>query len=174
MEKPPPWRVDGFVTAAGNRVVQNWYWDEIGLEERDAIRDRMAHLANLKKELWKEPYFEWFGDIGEVKKRVTGGALRVYGYFSDDRGSFVFLYGVVKKKTKDSEGIEKARTRLKRIKNGQGGEHEFDFEEKPATEDSEGTQSSGADGSLESIGGDRVSNPSDEGYTGDDTGGSSS
>ena len=69
MEKPL-WKIEGFITAAGNPVVQSWYWDEIGIEERDAIRDRMKYLVNVKKNLWMEPRFKWFGDIGEVRKSL--------------------------------------------------------------------------------------------------------
>ena len=129
MEKPL-WRIEGFVTAAGNPVVQSWYWDEIGIEERDAIRDRMRYLVYVKRHLWMEPRFKWFGDIGEVRKNVSTGALRVYGYFTEDLSVFVFLLGVVKKTSKDREGVDAARTRLKRLKNGNGDTHEFDFEER--------------------------------------------
>jgi hypothetical protein len=45
------WKIEGFVTAAGNPVVQNWFWDEIGEEERDALRDRMNHLTMVEKRL---------------------------------------------------------------------------------------------------------------------------
>jgi hypothetical protein len=157
MEKPL-WRIEGFVTAAGNRVVQKWYWDEIGIEERDALRDRMSHLANAPKHLWKEPLFEWFGDIGEVKKRVSSGALRVYGFFPDESNTFVFLLGVVKKKTKDREGMELARTRLKRLKSGEGDTHEFDFEERASPEDSPGQEGQNPIGSVEPFGGYRFPN----------------
>jgi len=88
------------------------------IEERDAIRDRMKYLVNVKKNLWMEPRFKWFGDIGEVRKSVSAGALRVYGYFPDGLPVFVFLLGVVKKTTKDHVGVDVARTRLKRLKNG--------------------------------------------------------
>ena len=77
-----------------------------------------------------EPRFKWFGDIGEVRKNVSTGALRVYGYFPEDLSVFVFLLGVVKKTSKDREGVDAARTRLKRLKNGNGDTHEFDFEER--------------------------------------------
>src|ERR1039458_6580238 len=110
----PLWRIDGFVTAAGNRVVQEWFWDELQVEGGDALRDRMNYPTNVGKNLWQPPYFDWFGDIGEVRKHISSGALRVYGFFSEEPHLFVFLHGVVKKKTKDREGIDLARLRLKR------------------------------------------------------------
>jgi phage-related protein len=152
------WRIEGFVTAAGNPVVQSWYWDEIGIEERDALRVRMNYLTSIEKHLWKEPLFEWFGDIGEVKKRVSTGALRVYGYFPDDSNTFVFLFGVVKKKTKDREGTELARKRLKRLKNGEGETHEFNFEERTSPANSAGQESQSSTGGIQPFGGHRLPN----------------
>jgi len=146
------WKIEGFVTAAGNPVVQEWYWDEIGIEVRDALRDRMNYLTTVEKHLWKKPLFEWFGDIGEVKKRVSTGALRVYGYFPDDSNTFVFLHGVVKNKTKDHEGTDLAKMRLKRLKNGEGSTHEFNFEERASSEDSTGQKDQGPTGGIKSIG----------------------
>jgi phage-related protein len=152
------WRIEGFVTAAGSPVVQKWFWNEIGIEERDALRDRMNHLTMVEKHLWKEPLFEWFGDIGEVKKRVSTGALRVYGYYPDDSNTFVFLLGVVKKRTKDREGMELARKRLKRLKNREGSTHEFNFEERTSSEDSAEQEDQGSTGGIKSLGGYRFPN----------------
>ena len=152
------WRIEGFVKAAGNRVVQSWYWDEIGIEERDALRDRMGHLTMVEKHLWNGESFKWFGDIGEVRKRVSTGALRVYGYFPDDSNTFVFLFGVVKKKTKDREGTELARKRLKRLKNGEGDTHEFNFEERTSPADSAGQEDQNSTGGIKSIRGYRFPN----------------
>lgn len=157
MEKPL-WKIEGFITAAGNPVVQSWYWDEIGIEERDAIRDRMKYLVNVKKSLWMEPRFKWFGDIGEVRKSVSAGALRVYGYFPDGLPVFVFLLGVVKKTTKDHVGVDVARTRLKRLKNGEGDTHEFNFEERTSPEDSTGQAGQSPIGSVKPFGGYRFPN----------------
>lgn len=157
MEKPL-WKIEGFVTAARNAVVQSWYWDEIGIEERDAIRDRMGYLVYVKKNLWMEPRFKWFGDIGEVRKSVSTGALRVYGYFPDGPPVFVFLLGVVKKKTKDRDGVNSARTRLNRLKNGQGDTHEFNFEERTPPEDSTGQAGESPIGSVKPFGGDSFPN----------------
>ncbi|MHB1700944.1 MAG: hypothetical protein ACYCSN_12595 [Acidobacteriaceae bacterium] len=125
----PLWTFEGFVTDALNQVVQDWYWDELTIDERDLIRDRIAHLENVKGHLWKEPYFEDFGDIGEIKKKSTPrGALRIYGV---RRGNiFLMLNGVLKKTKKDSIGTELARKRLKRLMNGQGSTHGFNFKEK--------------------------------------------
>src|SRR5579863_4437192 len=119
MEKSP-WKLEFFVTAAGTKIVQKWFWNETTLEERDALRDRANYLVNLEKNLWPEPYFKWFGDIGEIRGRVSTGALRAYGYFDEDRRSFVVLNGVVKKSNKDKEGVELARTRLRRLRSKEG------------------------------------------------------
>jgi hypothetical protein len=115
----PLWKIEGFETAAGNRVVEDWFWDDIDEDERDALRDRMGYLTITPRHLWKEPRFKWFGD------------MRVYGFFPAERPDrFVFLHGVIKKANKDLEGIAVARTRLKRLSRGEGRTHEFDFEKR--------------------------------------------
>jgi phage-related protein len=154
----PLWRIEGFVTAAGNSVVQKWFWDEIGVEVRDALRDRMNYLMAVEKHPWMEPGFKWFRDIGEVRKRVSTGALRVYGYFPDDSNTFVFLHGVVKQKTKDREGVETARKRLKRLKNGEGSTHEFNFKERTPSADSTGQEDQSSIGGIKSFGGNSLPN----------------
>jgi hypothetical protein len=128
----PLWTFDGYETDAGKAVVQRWYWDALNIDERDDIRLRTSLLADLQKNLWKEPHFKSFGDIGEYRQSVQGGALRIYGYFPVERPTvFVFLLGTVKKSKKDAEGIDTARLRLKRLKQGIGRTHEFEFEEEP-------------------------------------------
>jgi hypothetical protein len=133
----PLWTFEGYVTNAGNRVVQKWYWKGIEIDDRDDVRIRTSFLGGLQRNLWKEPHFKWFGDIGEYRQTTPVGALRIYGYFPEERPAvFVFLCGVVKKSKKDNEGIDTARLRLKRLKQGIGGTHEFQFEEEPAGKDS--------------------------------------
>lgn len=125
----PLWTFEGFVTEALNEKVQKWYWEELTVDERDLIRDRIGHLENLKGHLWKEPYYEDFGDIGEIKKKSTPrGALRIYGVKQGN--TFVMLCGILKKSKKDTIGTELARARLKRLINKQGSTHEFNFKEK--------------------------------------------
>ena len=127
----PLWSFEGFVTEALNRVVQGWYWDDIGIDERDDIRDRVNHLGNVERHLWKEPHFKFLGEIGEIRKKRPNGALRIYGYFSNPH-VFVFLNGTLKKTNHDKQGMDTALMRLKKLKQGTGTTHEFDFEEKPA------------------------------------------
>jgi hypothetical protein len=134
----PLWMFEGFITAAGNRVVEDWYWDEIVQDDRESIRDIANYLANYKKTLWVEPRFKNFGDIGEIRKKTDHGALRVYGEFHDLRAAFVFLNGELKKTTKDKQGIEKARLRSKRLRRGEGTTHEFNFEKRFGGEASQG------------------------------------
>jgi hypothetical protein len=131
----PLWTFEGFETDAGNQVVQEWYWSDIGIDQRDDIRTRVAYIENVEQNLWKEPHFKFFGDIGEIRKRTPVGALRVYGYFPADRPHvFVILNGDLKKSDKDRQGVETARLRLKKLQQGRGRTHGFDFDEKPANE----------------------------------------
>jgi hypothetical protein len=131
----PHWTFEGFVTDAGNRVVQQWFWGDIGSDERDDIRTRIGYIENIERNLWKEPHFKSFGDIGEIRKKTPGGALRIYGYFPKERPHvFVFLYGDMKKSDKDKQGVETARLRLKKLQQGRGTTHGFDFEEESVGE----------------------------------------
>jgi hypothetical protein len=70
----------------------------------------------------------------------------------------VFLLGVVKKKTKDREGTKLAKMRLKRLKNGEGNTHEFNFAERTSSEDSAGQEGQGSVGGIKSFGGNRLPN----------------
>jgi len=45
----PLWTFEGFRTDGGNSVVQKWYWDELTIDERDDIRDRIAYLGMIEK-----------------------------------------------------------------------------------------------------------------------------
>jgi hypothetical protein len=147
----PPWKFEGFVTAAGNRLVQKWFWDDADDDERDALRDRANYLSNLKKALWQEPAFKWFGTYGEIRKNVPRGALRVYGTFAEERDAFVFLHGHVKNLKKDPQGMDTAEKRLKRLGNGEGSTHGFNFEDKPVEEGAEGEGCEDETSGIESI-----------------------
>jgi hypothetical protein len=133
------WVFEGFVTEAGSRVVEDWYWDDIAGDDRESIRDIANYLANYKKSLWVEPRFKNLGDLGEIRKKTDHGALRVYGEFHEPRAAFVFLNGELKKTTKDKQGIEKARLRSKKLKQGKGTTHGFDFEKRFTGEIAAGT-----------------------------------
>lgn len=146
----PPWKIEGFVTPAENRAVQEWYWDEAGEEGRRAIRTRMRYLENLHRTLWKGSEFKWLGDIGEVRKRISTGALRVYGFFPDD-SRFVFLLGNIKKKDNDQDALKTARKRKKQLLNGEGSTHEFDFSERTTEGTSEGSPFQSGNGGGEFI-----------------------
>src|SRR6185437_11264802 len=121
----PLWTFEGFVTAAGNRVVQDWYWNDIGDDDRDNIQDRVRYLENVPHHLWKEPYYENLGDFGEIKKKTPRGALRIYGLQKGYR--FVFLHGVLKKTTNDKQGKATASGRLQKLKQKDGSTHVFKF-----------------------------------------------
>jgi len=153
----PPWKFEGFVTAAENQVVQDWFWDEANDDERDALRDRVGYLANLKKTLWQEPHFKWFGTYGEIRKSVPRGALRAYGFFDEARDTFVLLHAHVKNVKRDSQGMDVAERRLRRLQNGEGSTHGFDFEDKSASANSQGKEGESATGGIELVRGDCVS-----------------
>ena len=65
----------------------------------------------------------------------------MYGYFpSGERHSFVFLLGLYKSADNDRKGKNIAKARLKLLRQGKGNTHEFDFEERITSEDSQGAQ----------------------------------
>jgi hypothetical protein len=165
MEKPPLWTFEGFVTPAGNRIVDDWFHDELGEDERDLIRDRIYYLKDVERHLWRRPGFDKLdGDLNEIRKDVPGGGtIRIYGYFpSGKRHSFVLLEGRYKDKKNDKAGKRIAEDRLKQIKQGMGSTHGFNFEERTLKKDSQGTQGTVTPSQLESIGGDCVPDQGDK------------
>jgi hypothetical protein len=126
------WKFRGYTTAAGNRVVQDWYYDELDEDDRDLIRYRINHLANIERHLWKEPGFKYLDkDLSEIRRQSSAGALRLYGNFPEDRHTFTLLHGVYKQASNDKIGKGIALARLKLLRQKIGTTHEFDFEEKP-------------------------------------------
>ena len=124
------WTFEGFRTANGNGVVQEWFWGEIDDEGRDAIRDRVTYLALLERHLWKEPHFKRLdSDLGEIRTKTSRGALRVYGFFRIAH-HFLFLSANYKSVNNDRVGKNAAKDRLKRFRQGLGDFHEFDFEDR--------------------------------------------
>ena len=136
----PLWKIEGFVaTAAGNPRVQEWFDDEISETDRNALKRPDAVPCGRSSGLYGKSRISSGSvrlGIGEVKVRVPTGAMRVYGDLPDDTNRFVFLCGVIKKKTKDRDGIDTALLRLKSLKKGEGKTYEFDFSERDAAQDS--------------------------------------
>lgn len=148
------WTFEGYATPAGNHPVQDWYHKELGEDERDLLRDRINHLKDVERHLWKRPGFDKLdGELNEIRKDVPGnGTIRIYGYFHPEkRRCFVLLEGKYKNKGNDRAGKRTALDRLKLIKQGKGTTHEFDFAERPAEKDSKGTESKNADDRVEPI-----------------------
>lgn len=147
------WTFEGFETEAGNRLVDEWFHEELSVDERDLIRDRINYLANVERHLWKRPGFDKLEDeLHEIRKNCPGGTIRIYGYFpSGQRHRFVLLFGHYKTKNNDRLGKKAASDRLKLLKQGKGCTHEFDFEERTSGEDSAGEKGPGGSGSLESL-----------------------
>ena len=125
------WTFRGYTTDAGNQIVQEWF-DSLLLEDRELLRDRINYLSNIERHLWIRPSFDKLDDdLNEVRR----GSIRIYGYFPSDRHVFVFLNGVHKDTSNDRSGKSVALKRLKLLRRGIGGTHEFDFEEKLDQED---------------------------------------
>jgi hypothetical protein len=68
MDKPPLWTFRGYMTEAGNSLVQEWFYGELSIDERDLIRDRVNHLKYLERHLWRRPAFDKLeDDLNEVR-----------------------------------------------------------------------------------------------------------
>lgn len=114
----------------GVLIVQEWYWQDLTVEDRDHIRDRVSKLENLERAAWRRPGFDQLNDgLCEIRKTTPSGIIRIYGYFPSERYHFVLLYGHYKKVDNDRKGKRIAVTRLKLLKQKTGGRHEFEFEE---------------------------------------------
>ncbi len=125
------WTFDGFVTDAGTAIVQEWYWQDLTLDDRDYIRDRISKLENVERTAWRRPGFDKLDDdLCEIQKTTPSGVIRIYGYFPPERHHFILLYGHYKKATNDKKGKRIALGRLKLLKQKIGGIHEFKFEER--------------------------------------------
>jgi hypothetical protein len=122
----PLWTFEGYVSDSGNRIVQDWFDDELDEDGRDAVRDRIRYLGFVDRHQWKEPHFKHFkSDFGEIRKKTPEGGLRIYGHFRGPR-TFMFLNGVLKKTNDDKRGKRTAESRFKQFKQGKGGYHEFE------------------------------------------------
>jgi hypothetical protein len=142
MKKSSLWTFEGFVTPAGNRLVDDWFHNQLSEDDRDFVRDRINYLKDIERHLWKRPGFDKLdGELNEIRKDIPGnGTIRIYGYFPPGkRHCFVLLEGRYKGKKNDKSGKRIAEDRLKQIKKGEGNTHEFDFEERVSAEDSKGT-----------------------------------
>lgn len=126
------WAFCGYVTPAGNREVQEWFWaqDE---EVRDEIVDVLTYLQKLPRHLWRLPEFDAFDpDISEIRIKVgsVNRLYRIYGTFwpVGERYHYTFLLAKNKKVNKDKRGETEARNRLKRLRSGEAVVHIINFE----------------------------------------------
>jgi putative component of toxin-antitoxin plasmid stabilization module len=130
------WTFRGYVTDAGAKVVQRWFFDILDIDERDLIRDRVNRLKDIERHLWVKPGFAPVGEgLFEIRRDTQAGWLRIYGFFPADRHHFVVLAGNDKQAKNDKTGKNLAKQRWKLLKQGIGGTHGFDFEEEFSTED---------------------------------------
>jgi hypothetical protein len=154
------WIFEGYETDARNHPVQDWYFSALSVDERDLIRDRVNHLKEVERHLWQLPSFGPAGDsLWEIRRDTASGWIRMYGIFHlSKRHCFVFLNGNDKNARNDKKGKDVARERLKLLKRGIGGTHEFEFEERILREDSKGSKDKGSIGSIKPLGGYRFPN----------------
>ena len=55
------WTFYGFVSAAQNRLVQDWF-DGLSLEVRDELKDILAYLQKTSNSQWGKPEFAPLGE----------------------------------------------------------------------------------------------------------------
>jgi hypothetical protein len=133
------WKFFGYETAAGGRLVQEWF-DGLLAEEKDEARDTLGYLQTLPLRLWSLPEYEPLGDgLSEIRFKVNSLKIiyRIYGFFwppspesSDGKKrhpSYSLLLGKPKKVKNDRDGVKEAR-RLKRlIERKEANVHAFKF-----------------------------------------------
>ncbi len=138
----PLWEFEGYTSPAGNNPVQDWYHDELSEDERDLIRDRINHLKDIERHLWRRPGFDKLeGELNEIRKDTPDGTIRIYGNFHPEkRHCFVLLEGRYKDKKNDKAGKAIAQERLKLLKQRKGRTHEFNFEERSTPQNPPGQE----------------------------------
>jgi len=78
MERPPLWTFRGYTTEAGNRLVQDWFHGELGVDDRDLIRDRINYLKEVERHLWIRPRFDKLeDDLSEIRIKTPAGPIRM-------------------------------------------------------------------------------------------------
>jgi Gp49-like protein DUF891 len=121
------WRFLGFETLKGNRPVQDWF-DALDDEGRNELLDTLYYLRALPNHLWRRPKFDHLeGDISEIIGWTASDELRIYGYFPGLQQTYMFLNGKSKKVANDKHGKRIAKDRLKLLRRGEAGFHEFEF-----------------------------------------------
>jgi hypothetical protein len=159
MEKPL-WTFRGYTTDADNSLVQEWFYEELSIDDRDLIRDRINYLKVVERHLWIRPRFDKLeDDLNEIRIKTPAGPIRLYGYFPPgERHCFTLLHGLYKTADNDKAGKRVARERLKLLKQGIGGTHEFNFEERTSPADSAGQEDQNSIGGIKSFRGNRFPN----------------
>lgn len=128
----PLWTFEGYRTEVGGTPVQDWYQDDLSVDDRDLLRDRIRYLQELERHLWKLPCFgSAGGELWEIRRNTATGWLRLYGVFHrHKRHCFILLNGNDKDVKNDQKGKATARERLKNLRLKRGDTHEFNFEER--------------------------------------------
>lgn len=129
MTGPPPCTFAGFVSGAGNPIIQKWY-DGLPDEEREELQDTLNYLSAMPISSWKRPEFDKVrSPLFEIRCKANqkNHIIRVYGVFDPKvRGRFIMLAGNEgKKKSKDLETQKNALSRLKLIRQGKASSHGF-------------------------------------------------
>jgi|ERR1017187_2943076 hypothetical protein len=132
MANEPIWTFYGFCSAAGNRLVQEWF-DVCDQELKDEIIDSLRYHENVERHLWKRPGFDELGGegISEFRFKAIGTWWRIYGDYGPKRHEYTFLHGDEKKVGNDKAGKQIAKERKKLLAQGKASVHEFRWKEDP-------------------------------------------
>jgi hypothetical protein len=134
MKRQTLWTFAGYETAAGGRIVQDWY-DSLPVEEYEELQDTLNYLADTKD--WRRPEFDKVtSPLHEIRSKANcaNHLIRVYGFFDPKiRRRFVMLHGNESKKVGyDKKGQEIALNHLSLLKQGKASTHEFAVERESA------------------------------------------
>jgi hypothetical protein len=133
------WAFFGYETAAGGRLVQEWF-DGLLTAEKDEAIDALGYLQMLPLRLWSLPQYEMLGDgLSEVRFKVSSLNItyRIYGFFwpptpKSSTGkkrypSYSLLLGKPKKVKNDKDGVKEAHRRKRLVERKEANVHVFKF-----------------------------------------------
>ncbi len=137
------WTFLGFESAKEGQPVQVWF-NNLSLDHRDEVKDRLAYLQVTPRSDWDEPFFdplEGEGGISEIRfdpiKCVRGKFYyRIYGFFApEEEESYNFLHVTNKKSRNDRHGKAIAKRRLRELQDGDAKRHKFDLDTEGPSEE---------------------------------------
>src|SRR5579884_2960212 len=95
------WRFMSLADHQGRDIFERWLEKEVDRGQRKgvetAIRTTLRFLRFSRKELWREPHFKWFSEIGEIRSDFGNVEYRPLGCNGPEPDQFTIVIGAYKK-----------------------------------------------------------------------------